>query len=413
MPLVWAAQAPSGYDAEAILPRRMRVAIPAFLEHLAAHRSPRTCRTYGAILASFVKFLEGIHGTSHQAPTRSDIEGFLGRPRSDGARAAPTTRNQELAALRAFAKFAVREGVWTTDPTGMVPFLREPPRDPPVLTAGEVRQLFETAARISRPELRERDLAILVVLSQVGLRVHELVGLDVGQADLATGTLLGVRGKGGTVHDLPLNAPAIALLAAWLAVWLAVRPKHAADGESALFVSSRGTRLSIRAVERLFVILRKAMGTGKKITPHSLRHTMATLALTLGTDLATVGDLLRHSDLNTTRKYLHLVDTRRREAVGRLAMTVPKELLPSGTSSNPPQQELPMHTVRDSSETPSDSSRKPLDAQYGLGAPCPLCPWRSPPRMTTNTTRARMGACCVPAAPARCRRSRVRCDGRD
>ncbi|MDD2786013.1 MAG: tyrosine-type recombinase/integrase [Patescibacteria group bacterium] len=83
------------------------------------------------------------------------------------------------------------------------------------------------------------------------------------------------------------------------------------------------------AGQRLIEQLRGAIGTAKRITPHTLRHTTATLALTMGSDLSTVADLLRHSDLNTTRRYLHLVDERRREAVRRLGSCVPQEILPA------------------------------------------------------------------------------------
>src|SRR5581483_2794029 len=135
--------------------------------------------------------------------------------RGDGGRRSASTRNQELAALRAFAKLAGREGRWPTNPTDGVPFVREAPRDPAVLTAPEVRRLFLAGAQEPAGPARARNLAALAVLAQIGLRVHELVGLDVAQLDLASGTVVGVKGKGGTVHDLPLNAPTVALLTAW------------------------------------------------------------------------------------------------------------------------------------------------------------------------------------------------------
>jgi integrase/recombinase XerC len=240
----------------------------------------------------------------------------------DGGRRSEAGRNQELQALRALAKFALRESLWPADPTTAGPFLREAPRDPAVLSLDELRRLFTVAAETAGPRRRARDLAILALLSQVGLRVHELVALDLGQIDLGSATLLLVRGKGGTVHDLPLSVPAVALLSNWIGE----RASRASEDEPALFMSSRGRRLGIRSVQRLLVRLRGALGTPKKITPHALRHSCATLALTLGTDLSTVAELLRHSDLNTTRRYLHLVDERRREAVRRLAVAVPPGL---------------------------------------------------------------------------------------
>ncbi len=343
----------------------MRAHLPAFTRHLASRRSPRTVATYAAIIAAFADAVGDL-----DLPTRADVEGFLARPRADGRPRAPSTKNQELAALRAFAKFAQRDLGWTVNPTDGIPFARETPRDPPVLSVFELRRLFTTAAEVARPGERARDLAILAVLGQAGLRVHELVALDVEQIDLASATLVGVRGKGGTVADLPLNAPTIALLTAWLGE----RANLAATEEPALFLSARQTRLSVRSVQHLLVRLRAAMGTAKKITPHTLRHTTATLALTMGADLSTVADLLRHADLNVTRRYLHLVDERRREAVRRLALGIPEGLVPSGApGATAPLGADPLAPMSSNTNTgmldnmsgvvPPDD---PLDVQHGL-----------------------------------------------
>lgn len=323
----------------------MRDQIQAFLDHIASRRSSRTASTYGTILTSFARF------TSSAAPTRRDVEAFLGRPRRDGRTGSPATRNQELAALRAFAKFAQRDLAWTSNPTDGVPFAREAPRDPPVLSMPELRRMFTTAASDEEPSARARGLAVLAVLSQAGLRVHELVALDMAQLDVASATLVGVRGKGGTMHDVPLNGATVTLLLDWLADRSTIAPKE----EPALFVSRTGRRLSIRSVQRHVERLRGQIGTAKRITPHTFRHTTATLALTLGADLSTVADLLRHSDLNTTRRYLHLVDERRREAVGRLGAAIPAELL---------------HETNDgeaAGSTSGSTGTGGLDVQHGLG----------------------------------------------
>jgi len=345
---------------------------------MASRRSPRTIATYVAIVSAFA---ESAHT---EFPTRTDIEAFLARPRGDGRPRAPATRNQELAALRAFAKFALRELGWTTNPTDGIPFVREPPRDPPVLGLGELRRLFAVAAEEPFPGTRARDIALLAVLSQAGLRVHELVALNVDQVDLASATLVAVRGKGGTIHDVPLNAPTCNLLIAWLG-----ERCPAATGESALFLSRVGRRLSIRGVQRLVAQLRARLGTAKHITPHTLRHTAATLALTLGADVSTVADLLRHADLNTTRRYLHLVDERQREAVRRLGTAIPADLLTAPDA-------LPRPPVRADSPAMADNIRSlppPLDVQHGLGD---IRTWREP--LATSQTGV---AFCVVGAGAK------------
>ncbi len=336
--------------------------LTAFRAHLAgARRASRTVHTYTKVADTFLGTLSGT------PPTVTAIEAFLARPRRDGAPRAATGRNQELAALRSLAKVALREKSWEVNPTEGVPFARKARRDPAFLGADELRQLFRSAAE--RPPAGEgpQILAILGLLSQTALRVHELVAVEVGQLDLLTGTLLSVRGKGGTVHDLPLNAPAVTLLTAWLRK----RATRAPPGEKALFLSSRGTRLAVRTIENWFVKLRAAMGTAKKVTPHTLRHSAATVALTMGTDLATVAELLRHSDLNTTRLYLHLVDTRRREAVQRLATTVPTDVLEglaAASVADVPPGFPANETVPVAAESPATPRVENLDDQYRLVA---------------------------------------------
>jgi site-specific recombinase XerD len=340
----------------------MREHLPAFLRHLAGRPSTRTTKTYGAITASFFAFLDRERPEAREAGapvTRADVEAFLARPRRDGERRAAATKNQELAALRAFVTFAGSESGALVNPTAGMPFAREAPRDPAVLTVPELRRLFLLAAASASSSVeRTRNLAIVAVLSQAGLRVHELVALDLDQIDVASATLVGVHGKGGTVHDVPLGAGALALVLAWLGE----RRTLALEDEKALVVSTRGTRISIRTVERLLVKLRRAMGTAKPVTPHTLRHSCATAALTLGSDLSTVADLLRHADVNTTRKYLHLVDERRREAVGRLGITIPAELFPRNRPATPP-------SIPPGASSPSWSTRReppPLDDQNDL-----------------------------------------------
>ncbi|MEB2311802.1 MAG: tyrosine-type recombinase/integrase [Polyangiaceae bacterium] len=287
--------------------------LDAFREDLAQTRAPRTARSYAGVAAAFL--------AQPDAPLDPGaVERFLRRPRADGDRRSASTWNHELAALRALAAFAVRTGAWPSDPTTSFTFQKSPRRSPSVLSVGEVRQFFEAPVRARSGLQSARDIALLAVLASLGLRVHELVALDVDQVDFASATLIGVKGKGATIHDLPLNTPTVALLREWLAV----RANVVGPDQSALFVSNRSTRLSVRTVQYLFARWRAAIGTAKRVTPHTLRHSLATNLLGAGVDLATTADVLRHSDVNVTRKfYLHLVDERRRAAVERLSAMIP------------------------------------------------------------------------------------------
>lgn len=294
----------------------MRNHLPSFRASL---RAPRTAKTYATIVGQFLDFLGGLGIT---AVARAHVEAFLYRPRRSGRRAGPATVNQEVSALRVFSRHLEAHGA-TSLPVKGIPFEQEPERDPAVMNAGEVRRLFEIADAEADGVRRSRDLALLAALAQLGLRVHEAVALNVDQVDPSSATLLAVRGKGGTRSDLPLNVPTLTLLM----MWLVKRPALAREDECALFVSRRGTRLSIRSVERRFVELRQSLGTAKKITPHTARHSVATIGLSQGTDVVVISKLLRHARLTTTMKYLHLAGAERREAVDRLGVLVPATVL--------------------------------------------------------------------------------------
>ena len=319
---------------------RMRNHLPSFSASL---RSPRTAKTYASIVGQFLDFLKRLRVVE---PARSHVEAFLYRPRQSGRRAGSSTVNPELSALRGFSRHLESHDARAL-PVESIPFEREPEREPAVMTAGEVRRLFEIVGAEPQAVRRACDLALLAVLMQLGLRIHEAVSLDVDAVDLVSATLLAVRGKGGTRADFPLNAPTLALLEGWLAV----RPKLAADGEDALFVSRRGTRLSIRTIERRFVELRTALGTSKKITPHTARHSVATIGLSQGTDVVVISKLLRHARLTTTMRYLHVASAQNRQAVDRLGVLVPQGVLPA-------PREVPEQRVANDHE--------PLDDHEGL-----------------------------------------------
>lgn len=301
----------------------MRDTIESFLALL---RSPRTVSTYRAHLEAFLGFrFERTKTLEGETPSRTDLEAFLSRPREDGGRRSPAAWNQTLSTLRSFARHAVRERIWSSDPTDGIANVREPRRDPAFLTPFELRRLFGAIAANAKPALRERDLAIAAVLSQAGLRVSEFVALDVNQVDLLSQAIVGIEGKGETRRDVPLSDETVLLLRSWLKA----RDAIAHDDDTALFVSTRGTRISIRSTERLVACWRVALGSKKLLTPHGLRHTFVTTSLAMEADLQAVATLCGHADVSTTLRYAHLVNPRLRETVRRIARTIPKDVLPS------------------------------------------------------------------------------------
>lgn len=331
--------------------------LSTFATHLAVDNEPRTVRTYRAILVSFANFVGGPTSLD-VAPHRLQVEAFLTRRRRDGTSRATSTRNQELAALRAFVAFARRDLGWASDPTEGIRFARRIRRDPAVLSKSEIHELFLAANAETRPLYRIRNQAMLAVFTQTGLRVHELTGLNVDQVDLSGGTLLRLKGKGGSIRELPLNAPAVALLRAWIEE----RPKYLEEGERPLFVSARGTRISIRTVERIVQFLRETIGSSKKVTPHTLRHSFTTQEIEAGAPLSAVSELLGHASIATTQWYIHLSDLHRREAVRRIESTVPTAVLPApaAKTAKPTLPDVP----RASTSLPSPG----LDDECGLVA---------------------------------------------
>lgn len=285
-----------------------------------AQRSPRTTKTYERIAALFVASL----GES-QAPDCGDVEAFLARPLKSGRRASEATYNQQLAAIRAFARFAVKEGTWANDPTVGLDFLEEPERDRAFLVETEVHRLFHAVETVSPPHEQARDRAIVALCFAVGLRLSEIVRLDIGQVDLATNTLIGVMRKRRRVQDLALGDRAADVLS----IWLAERARHAESSELALFISSRRGRLSGRTIDRLFERLRKEMGTPKNVTPHTGRHTFITRGLSRGGEISAVSRLAGHASVTTTMRYRHFLDGEQRKTVALIDDVIPHEILGS------------------------------------------------------------------------------------
>jgi site-specific recombinase XerD len=195
-------------------------------------------------------------------------------------------------------------------------------------TARELQRLFLCANEDASVIARTRNVALLALLSQAGLRVHEVVGLSLAQVDISQEMLVGIRGKGDTVADIPIS-PEVAVV---ISRWLNQRSAVAHASENALFVSRLGRRISIRSVERVITKLRSKAGIAKHGSCHSLRHSMATISLELGADIGTISEILRHSSVAITQRYLHCLDGRRRDAVRRLATTIPREVISEGAT---------------------------------------------------------------------------------
>ena len=296
-------------------PAPLRPWIEDFLEDLAERRgaSPNTVRGYGSDLAQFAEFLEARPadaaggGRAAGDPDAGGVDtgvlrAYLGSLHERGL--SSTTVARKLAALRSFYRYLARSGAVDQDPTRALKAPRAPGRLPTRMEMEEVEALLH--APDPQAALGSRDLAILELLYGAGLRVSELVSLDL--ADVNTShRILRVLGKGGKERVVPFGEVAADALLPWLRFRAQIQGDHG-DNE-AVFLNSRGGRLSDRSVRN---VVRRYLGEAGlvrlagAVSPHTLRHAFATHLLDRGADLRSIQELLGHASLATTQKYTHV-----------------------------------------------------------------------------------------------------------
>ncbi|HPW45254.1 MAG TPA: tyrosine recombinase XerC [bacterium] len=226
------------------------------------------------------------------------VREYLGKMIKDRS---PSSMARKLASLRTFFQFCLRKGVVPSNPAKEVATPKVPKRIPRFLTVDEVFSLIDAPS--GNEALGSRDKAIIELLYASGLRVGELVDLDVDSIDLAAKTVR-VMGKGRKERIVPMGEKACSAIASYLNYRAALCPESAE--ENALFVNRRGGRLTARSVERMLNKYIKVCGLQKKVTPHVLRHTFATHLLGSGADMRGIQELLGHASLSTTQKYTHV-----------------------------------------------------------------------------------------------------------
>jgi len=261
---------------------------------------------YGREIAECLTFLEG-QGVQHfEGVDRHVLRRYLAWLNSRGYVKASIARR--LSQLRSFGRFLVREGVVGTNPFLAVSSPKVPKRLPKVLSVEETVALLSTPDTHSAQGLR--DYAILEVLYSGGLRVSELVGLNVSSVNWPRKELT-VWGKGAKERIVLLGTPAMEALRAYIDHG---RPELANEKTSnALFLNRLGGRLTTRSVMNIMQKYRRLAGLEKRVTPHVLRHSFATHLLDGGADLRSVQELLGHARLATTQIYTHVSQSRARE----------------------------------------------------------------------------------------------------
>jgi integrase/recombinase XerC len=289
---------------------------PAALEWLARFRrylgaerrlSPHTDRAYARDLAALVKFCDAARLADWSALDAQHIRAFAARSHAGGL--SPRSIQRRLSAVRTFYEFLLREaasvraGRRRGDRVVVNPALdvRAPKaarRLPQTLDADQMARLLEIAPGGG---LTARDRALMELLYSSGLRLAELVGLDLADLDLKDRTVR-LLGKGRKSRIVPVGRFAVAALREWLKVRAALTPA----GETALFVGKGGRRLGPRAIQARVGYWAKRQGLGLHVHPHLFRHSFASHLLESGGELRGVQELLGHADISTTQIYTHL-----------------------------------------------------------------------------------------------------------
>lgn len=282
--------------------------IEEFFAHLTVEKgvSPHTLRAYQRDIQQFFAYLQradiNIESVNHIFLRR-----YLAYLQT--LKYSRTTVARKVASLRTFFKFLNRENYLAANPALLLIIPKLKKRLPRSLEFDAVKDLLEA------PDLEatfgQRDKAILETLYGTGIRVGELVGLNITSLDFLQNWIK-VFGKGSKERIVPINQVALSFIQKYLASsrGMLLRRGDRDDEERALFINSRGTRLSDGGVRRMINKYVRRMSLNRKVSPHVLRHTFATHLLEAGADLRAIQELLGHVDLSSTQIYTHLSKAR-------------------------------------------------------------------------------------------------------
>jgi integrase/recombinase XerC len=283
-----------------------------FLDYIRLNRnaSPHTVAAYESDLSQFVAFA-GEHTGRRQAlqPKHLSLDvirGYLAELYRQGQ--ARTSVARKVSALRTFTRYLRREGLIDADPAVLAVAPKREQKVPAHLSVDEMSQLLDTPD-LSTP-LGRRDRAILELFYASGIRLSELVALDLEDVDLS-GRMVRVMGKGRKERIVPFNKSAEKSLRKWYSDRALLtrdeeQRQRTRERGTPLFVNARGGRLTGRSVQRLVARYVASCSTRFGISPHALRHSFATHLLQAGADLRAIQELLGHVRLSTTQRYTHV-----------------------------------------------------------------------------------------------------------
>ncbi|MFQ6084113.1 MAG: tyrosine recombinase XerC [Candidatus Aminicenantia bacterium] len=278
----------------------MRKKIEEFLKYLKHQKnsSPYTIKSYRIDLFQLSKQLEQ-KKIKFKEIDNIVLRGFMAECFKKGD--SKSTVARKLAAVRSFYQFLVRQGQIDDNPAKVVSSPKQEKKIPSFLSEKEMSDFLELP-QSSKP-LEVRDRAVLEFLYATGMRVGELVTLNLEDVNLAE-RLVRVKGKGKKERLLPFGRLAAQSLSDYLGLRNSIN--QGKIDSQALFINYRGDRITSRSIERMIEKYAKRAAIKRKISPHSIRHSFASHLLGRGADLRTIQELLGHESLATTQKYTHL-----------------------------------------------------------------------------------------------------------
>lgn len=272
--------------------------LTAFYTYMRSEKqfSPRTLDSYQRDLKKFTHYCATQSLTQVAAISPQDIRHNLAQLHRAGL--GGKSLHRWLSALRSFFTFCVRRGWRANNPADGIQAPKSPRNLPKTLDVDQAAQFVEVSGD---DFLACRDRALLELMYSSGLRLAEVTSLNLGEIDLSEG-MVNVIGKGNKARTLPVGAQAITAIH----LWLPQRRLHIKDGELALFITQRGTRITNRAVQLRLQQLSLRQGMDHPVHPHMLRHSFASHMLESSSDLRLVQEMLGHANISTTQIYTHL-----------------------------------------------------------------------------------------------------------
>ncbi|MCR4398407.1 MAG: site-specific tyrosine recombinase XerD [Firmicutes bacterium] len=286
--------------------------IGEFMNYLSTERglAMNTLESYGRDLRQYLEYLESSGKDAVEKASRATVVAYLLFLQKQGKATATIARR--LAALRSFYQFLLREKYVDKDPTANLESPKLEKRLPKVLTIKEVETLLKQPNPSTASGLR--DKAMLELLYATGIRVSELISLDIDDISLDMGYIR-CSGKGSKERIVPVGSVAVKCVADYLG---SGRGRLVPDrGEKALFVNHHGKRLTRQGFWKIVKRYAHDARISKEITPHTLRHSFATHLLENGADLRSVQEMLGHADISTTQIYTHVTKGRLKEVYAR------------------------------------------------------------------------------------------------